>query len=117
MGSQTQTQTSIPAEADVEQTAVLRLRGEHEPGTTRTIHWAEDVVDNEGLGRKSSKGTYVRPYVSMYEVASSKPGVREPCMQGSARVKWRGDASADNVYISVLYLPRTQSGRRIEFRR
>ena len=62
-GSQTQTQTSTPTTATGggvpsggEITAVLRLRGAHEPGTRRQIHWAEDVVDNEGLGRKSSKG-------------------------------------------------------------
>ena len=34
---------------------MLRLRGAHEPGERRGIRWAEDVVDNEGLGRKSSK--------------------------------------------------------------
>ncbi|KAL2205333.1 hypothetical protein CC79DRAFT_1335860 [Sarocladium strictum] len=33
---------------------ILRLRGRHEPDG-RTVQWAEDVVDNEGLGRKSSK--------------------------------------------------------------
>ncbi|KAM3082666.1 Type 1 phosphatases regulator ypi1 [Clarireedia jacksonii] len=45
--------------------AVLRLRGANEEGNAsveevgrgrgRRIQWAEDVVDNEGLGRKSSK--------------------------------------------------------------
>lgn len=40
---------------------VLRLRGAHEvsetgtPRLRRRITWAEDVIDNEGLGRKSSK--------------------------------------------------------------
>jgi len=38
---------------------VLRLRGAHDAGggtsLRRRITWAEDVVDNEGLGRKSSK--------------------------------------------------------------
>jgi hypothetical protein len=29
-------------------------RGEERPG----IRWAEDVVDNEGLGRKKSKGMF-----------------------------------------------------------
>lgn len=44
----TQTQISTP---------VLRLRATApEPSTRRRIQWAEDVVDNEGLGRKSSKG-------------------------------------------------------------
>ncbi|KAL1646972.1 Type 1 phosphatases regulator ypi1 [Didymella pomorum] len=34
---------------------VLRLRAE--PEERRHIQWAEDVVDNEGMGKKSSKGT------------------------------------------------------------
>ena len=34
---------------------MLRLRGAHDPSARRRIQWAEDVVDNEGLGRKSSK--------------------------------------------------------------
>lgn len=33
--------------------ATLRLRGE--PSERRRIQWAEDVVDNEGMGKKSSK--------------------------------------------------------------
>lgn len=32
----------------------LQLRGG--PVTNRRVQWDEDVVDNEGLGRKSSKG-------------------------------------------------------------
>jgi hypothetical protein len=34
---------------------VLRLRAE--PEERRHIQWAEDVIDNEGMGKKSSKGT------------------------------------------------------------
>jgi hypothetical protein len=34
----------------------LRLRAEAEPSERRGIKWAEDVVDNEGMGKKSSKG-------------------------------------------------------------
>jgi hypothetical protein len=34
----------------------LRLRAEAEPSERRRIQWAEDVVDNEGMGKKSSKG-------------------------------------------------------------
>lgn len=50
-GSQTMLQTessgpSIPS-------ATLRLRAEPEP--RRRIQWAEDVIDNEGMGKKSSK--------------------------------------------------------------
>ena len=32
----------------------LRLRAE--PAEERHIQWAEDVIDNEGMGKKSSKG-------------------------------------------------------------
>ena len=43
---------------------VLRLRAAAPPPEARQprIHWAEDVVDNEGLGRKRSKGS--SPYSS-----------------------------------------------------
>jgi hypothetical protein len=34
----------------------LRLRAEAETSERRRIQWAEDVVDNEGMGKKSSKG-------------------------------------------------------------
>lgn len=37
----------------------LRLRAEEAPEATsssRRIRWSEDVVDNEGMGKKSSKG-------------------------------------------------------------
>jgi protein phosphatase 1 regulatory subunit 11 len=44
--------------------ATLRLRAEEAPTDTREetsasrrIRWSEDVVDNEGMGKKSSKGT------------------------------------------------------------
>lgn len=65
--SATQTITSAPPHFDG---LTLRLRGAHEPGTRvnseaedsqprsstrRRIQWAEDVIDNEGLGRKKSK--------------------------------------------------------------
>jgi protein phosphatase 1 regulatory subunit 11 len=57
MGSQTQTQTNTPTDSGGEGTrVVLRLRGAHEPQARARVQWAEDVVDNEGLGRKSSKG-------------------------------------------------------------
>ena len=41
-------------------TPVLRLRAVAPPREARRprIQWAEDVVDNEGLGRKRSKGMY-----------------------------------------------------------
>jgi protein phosphatase 1 regulatory subunit 11 len=34
----------------------LRLRGQR-TDSGRHIQWAEDVIDNEGMGKKSSKGT------------------------------------------------------------
>lgn len=54
--SQTQTQTQAPPLVQVRQ-PVLRLRGaETGVRSQKRIQWAEDVIDNEGLGRKSSKG-------------------------------------------------------------
>jgi protein phosphatase 1 regulatory subunit 11 len=38
---------------------VLRLRAE--PSERRRIQWAEDVIDNEGMGKKSSKGSASLP--------------------------------------------------------
>ncbi|KAG6178778.1 hypothetical protein E4U10_008071 [Claviceps purpurea] len=61
--TQTQTQTQTHAHAQTPQSSsshaaspprTLRLRGEHPP-RGRSVQWSEDVVDNEGLGRKSSK--------------------------------------------------------------
>lgn len=75
-GPQTQVQVepapSITTTEPRQTQAVLHLRGatrEEEAGsdvgesgerTRRRIQWAEDVVDNEGLGRKSSKGLLPR---------------------------------------------------------
>lgn len=42
------------------QNPILRLRGEHPPrGRGPRVQWAESVVDNEGMGKKSSKGEFV----------------------------------------------------------
>ncbi len=60
--STTQTVTVAPTEtAAIQPTLRLRGAGEGEMERTesgRRIQWAEDVVDNEGLGRKSSKGAF-----------------------------------------------------------
>jgi protein phosphatase 1 regulatory subunit 11 len=40
----------------------LRLRGE--PRRTRQrVVWDEDVIDNEGCGKKKSKSTYFQPWI------------------------------------------------------
>ncbi|MCJ1425067.1 hypothetical protein MMC29_002955 [Sticta canariensis] len=54
-GTQTQLETvdSLPHSRTVIPTLTLRLRGM--PAERRHIRWASDVIDNEGLGRKSSK--------------------------------------------------------------
>ena len=74
-GMQTQMQTpSAPSitTTTAPQQAVLHLRGATREGeelddegsgantrTRRRIQWAEDVIDNEGMGKKSSKGLYL----------------------------------------------------------
>ncbi|KAJ6112602.1 Type 1 phosphatases regulator ypi1 [Penicillium capsulatum] len=57
---QTATETSRDSPT-VRLPRTLRLRGDETPGTNepspaRHIRWSEDVVDNEGMGKKSSKG-------------------------------------------------------------
>ena len=60
--SQSTTDTSRES-STLRLTATLRLRAEETPDTTaepspsRRIRWSENVVDNEGMGKKSSKGT------------------------------------------------------------
>ena len=51
-GSQTITATETPAGPSTP-SATLRLRAE--PEESQRVRWAEDVVDNEGMGKKSSK--------------------------------------------------------------
>lgn len=61
-GSSSQTQTQAPPQVLV-RAPVLRLRGaETSKRTKKRIQWAEDVIDNEGLGRKSSKGMLSLPW-------------------------------------------------------
>lgn len=60
-GSQTQTSTQ-PVLRLSAPSGTLRLRAE--PVERRHIQWAEDVVDNEGMGKKSSKGTHPSNHVS-----------------------------------------------------
>ncbi|MCJ1465743.1 hypothetical protein MMC07_004362 [Pseudocyphellaria aurata] len=54
-GTQTQVESvdPLPRPGSVLSTVTLRLRGV--PAERRRIRWAADVIDNEGLGRKSSK--------------------------------------------------------------
>ncbi|KAL6871126.1 hypothetical protein J3F83DRAFT_643201 [Trichoderma novae-zelandiae] len=56
--SQTTTTTTAdtprPETTESQPSVILRLRGGH-TATGRSVQWADDVVDNEGLGRKSSK--------------------------------------------------------------
>ncbi|KAJ5129207.1 uncharacterized protein N7515_005246 [Penicillium bovifimosum] len=55
-------QIAEPRESSARLPATLRLRAEEAPTNTseessssRRIRWSEDVVDNEGMGKKSSK--------------------------------------------------------------
>lgn len=55
VAAQTTTHTTAEPDRRTETPRTLRLRGAGH-GDGRSVQWAEDVVDNEGLGRKSSKG-------------------------------------------------------------
>ncbi|KAF2100806.1 hypothetical protein NA57DRAFT_74403 [Rhizodiscina lignyota] len=48
--------TQTTAEPSIATSGTLRLRAESiSPAEERHIQWAEDVIDNEGMGKKSSK--------------------------------------------------------------
>lgn len=51
------TQTSTGSRPNLPSQVTLRLRGEEDPAREppRRIRWAEDVVNNEGMGKKKSK--------------------------------------------------------------
>ncbi|KAH8687767.1 hypothetical protein BGZ60DRAFT_394415 [Tricladium varicosporioides] len=55
--------TSLSSETPITTTTstqpVLHLRGAGREARRTRIQWAEDVVDNEGLGRKKSKGWFL----------------------------------------------------------
>ncbi|KAI9877906.1 MAG: hypothetical protein M1830_002461 [Pleopsidium flavum] len=53
-GSTTQLEQEDERPTIVVPAGTLRLRGE--PAEHRRIRWAEDVIDNEGMGKKTSKG-------------------------------------------------------------
>jgi protein phosphatase 1 regulatory subunit 11 len=54
--SRTQTQTQAEPSVSLPTSGTLRLRAASiSPSEERHIQWAEDVIDNEGMGKKSSK--------------------------------------------------------------
>lgn len=57
------TTTTTEATPHVPQASVpVTLRLRVEPAEERHIQWAEDVIDNEGMGKKSSKGKWTLRY-------------------------------------------------------
>ncbi|KAI9811462.1 MAG: hypothetical protein M1827_005445 [Pycnora praestabilis] len=46
-------QTALPTRLSLPTAGTLRLRGS--PASDNRVRWAEDVIDNEGMGKKSSK--------------------------------------------------------------
>ncbi|KAI4173512.1 MAG: hypothetical protein LQ343_002850 [Gyalolechia ehrenbergii] len=66
-GSATQLETT-PLPPPLQPT--LRLRADSTNG--RRLRWAEDVIDNEGMGKKKSKGVF--PYLKSRSVPTQKQG-------------------------------------------
>lgn len=54
-GSRTETQTRAQPQGPI-----LTLTGAHDRSRAPRVRWDESVVDNEGMGKKSSKGTHTR---------------------------------------------------------
>lgn len=96
---QTATQTSHDP-STVRLPRTLRLRGDEtlntdEPSPARRIRWSEDVVDNEGMGKKSSKG----PDTGLKERESRSPvltSVPVCCIYHKARPVGESSSESDS---------------------
>jgi hypothetical protein len=113
-----QTQTHTNTDTSDTTAVVLRLRGAHELGPRRVVQWAEGVVDNEGLGRKSSKGTFWRSVPSEDGVgAGEEARAAEPEPRPSPYLtRWEARLTR-RVDNSMLHLPCAKGCGRVEFRR
>ncbi|KAJ8116897.1 hypothetical protein ONZ43_g4338 [Nemania bipapillata] len=91
--TQTQVQTVAGTQAGTATPAptILRLRGAHAPSTQR-VQWAESVIDNEGLGRKSSKVCCI--YHAPREVGESS----DESSSDSSSSDSDSDSGGDNAY-------------------
>jgi hypothetical protein len=58
--SSTTSVTTTPETLPIHIPPSIRLVLRAEPSEERHIQWAEDVIDNEGMGKKSSKGKFSR---------------------------------------------------------
>ena len=77
--SRTPSSTTATTTQTLTSTPVLRLRATGPPQEASRrprIQWAEDVVDNEGLGRKKSKGIFKSPFCPKHgsSLTASAPG-------------------------------------------
>ena len=61
----------------------LRLRAETSDG--RRIQWAEDVIDNEGMGKKSSKGASCVLLDLPFLLSCHREGCKDPKITGCYR--------------------------------
>jgi hypothetical protein len=70
-GSQTVSQEVTPAPEERQRTPlVLHLRSTPSPDERR-VTWDEDVIDNENMGKKSSKGTATHRLLFIFFLLSS----------------------------------------------
>ena len=113
-GSTSQTQTDALAETIT--TATLRLRGAHDPAEISSerprIRWAEGVVDNEGLGKKKSKGARALKLAESLRLFFYDGLTFEALFHRSTTQMLILDVGKH----SVLHLPRSSRSRRFHFR-
>lgn len=94
-GSRTETQTLAQPEGPI-----LTLTGAHDRSRGPRVRWDENVVDNEGMGKKSSKGTFLGLF-------------------SGSLLRWGGGLCLSLKHCfteytySLLHLPRTKSNGRI----
>ncbi|GAT29138.1 carboxylesterase family protein [Aspergillus luchuensis] len=89
----TNTSSAIPGPA------TLRLRAADEPaanrpemneGTSRRIRWSEDVIDNEGMGKKSSKAPSPNPRTPVLLIRTQIATAKRPAIEGRDTARLQG---------------------------
>ena len=114
--SQTHTETSEPTQRTQPSVPVrtLRIRATA-AAENRTIQWADDVVDNEGLGRKRSKGKMPPSNSAQPRIRASTTRTLQAIHVQRANQDRRAMINND-CRSSLLHISCTPPSRRIFFR-
>lgn len=106
-GTASQTQTQAQSQT---QSPILRLRGAQRNRGPR-VQWAESVVDNEGMGKKSSKGKKQSPVTSSTFSSTPADYARQYAASTTRPRRWMSPATSLPT-LPALHRPTTPTPTR-----